>query len=468
MRAEVLGEPELDFGMGRHVDVRFGIQRHSVLDFDDAANREMRVGIVGTNETIDAVSSWLSSLTAPIGAKESNQPNMTPGFPGVSPDAGFHLKLNVQPDLCSAISSRELDELLNIPRGSELAMEAAEEFADRVRQLQEDQRVNVILCAVPLNLAERTLNDNGENEIRDFHHALKAKCLSLRTPTQIILPHTYNSNQVLKRKTKQTLRTVQDDATKAWNFVTALYYKGGGTPWRMRREAESLQTCYIGIGFYKLLDGSALQASVAQVFDERGEGVIVRGAMASLYKDDRHPYLEAKDSESLLLNALKEYRGRHKHAPARVVIHKSSPFRQEEIEGFNSAINQERIDQRNYVSVGDSDIRLFRKGEYPPLRGTLLELEDAEAVLYTTGSVNFYKTYPGLYVPRPIHLRAPVRDDSIRQIAADILSLSKMNWNKTQMSGALPITLEATRNVGNILKYLDPDSKVQNTYRFFM
>lgn len=468
MRIDVLEEPGLDFGTGIHVDVRFGTQRHSVLDFEDESNRKMRVGIVGTNETIDAVTSWLDSLKEPIEAKESNQPNMTPGFPGISADAGFHLSLDVQSELCSAISSRELDELLKVPSGSDMAMRAADEFADRVRRLQEDQRVNVVLCALPLSLAERTLNDNGTEEIRDFHHALKAKCLSLRTPTQIILPHTYNSKQVIKRKTKQSQRTVQDDATKAWNFVTALYYKGGGTPWRMRREAESLQTCYIGIGFYKLLDGSALQASVAQVFDERGEGVIVRGAMASLYKDDRHPYLESSDSESLLLNALKEYRGRHRHAPARVVIHKSSPFRQEEIDGFNSAISQERIDQRNYVSVGDSEIRLFRQGEYPPLRGTLLELDDSEAVLYTTGSVNFYKTYPGLYVPRPIHLRAPVRDDSIRQIAADVLSLSKMNWNKTQMSGSLPITLEATRNVGNILKYLDPESKVQNTYRFFM
>ncbi len=352
--------------------------------------------------------------------------------------------------------------------GGQLVTDAAALFNNRVRHLQEDRRVNVVLCAVPLELAERTLGVSDELDGKNFHHALKALCLGHSASTQIILPHTYDPSKRIKRKTKDSVRTIQDEATRAWNFITALYYKGGGTPWRMRRFSSSIQTCFIGIGFYRLLDGSALQASVAQVFDELGEGVVVRGAMASFYKDDRHPYLEANDAKVLLENALNEYRVRHGHGPARIVLHKSSPFVPEEIEGFDVAADSERIEMRCYISISGSSIRLFRNGEYPPLRGTLLELSGEEGILYTVGSNNFYQTYPGQYVPRPIQLRAAKSDDSIRQIARDVLVLSKMNWNKTQMDGSLPITLGASHQVGNVLKYVEGAGQVQNTYRYFM
>ena len=32
---------------------------------------------------------------------------------------------------------------------------------------------------------------------------------------------------------QQASRPLQDEATRAWNFHTALYYKAGGTPWRL-------------------------------------------------------------------------------------------------------------------------------------------------------------------------------------------------------------------------------------------
>jgi hypothetical protein len=42
----------------------------------------------------------------------------------------------------------------------------------------------------------------------------------------------------------------------------------------------------------------------------------VRGGPAKLTKGDRRPYLEAKDAEKLLLDALKRYLSEH-HKPAR-------------------------------------------------------------------------------------------------------------------------------------------------------
>jgi len=46
----------------------------------------------------------------------------------------------------------------------------------------------------------------------------------------------------------------------------------------------------------------------------------------------------------------------------------------------------------------EASARLFRQGRYPVLRGTFWSLDDNEHFLSTRGSVDFYQTYPGLYV----------------------------------------------------------------------
>ncbi len=48
---------------------------------------------------------------------------------------------------------------------------------------------------------------------------------------------------------KGSRRTVQDEATRAWNLHTALYYKAGGKPWRVPPREDRYATCYVGISF---------------------------------------------------------------------------------------------------------------------------------------------------------------------------------------------------------------------------
>jgi hypothetical protein len=39
-----------------------------------------------------------------------------------------------------------------------------------------------------------------------------------------------------------------------------------------------------------------------------------------------------------------------------------------------------------------------------------MRLDDAQTILYTRGSVDFFRTYSGLYVPNPVVLHAQRRD----------------------------------------------------------
>lgn len=87
-------------------------------------------------------------------------------------------------------------------------------------------------------------------------------------------------------------------------------------------------------------------------------------------------------------------------------------------------------------------------------------------ILYTKGSVDFYNAYPGQYIPLPLGFRCDQTYNTPEFISKEILGLTKMNWNNSQFDGSEPITLRASRQVGNILKYLGPD--YEPYYRFYM
>lgn len=140
-----------------------------------------------------------------------------------------------------------------------------------------------------------------------------------------------------QKKGSRSVGSLQDEATRAWNFHTALYYKAGGIPWRLIRDPSQLSSYFVGVSFFRSLEGDKLLTSVAQVFNERGEGVIVRGGDAQIDKEDRQPHLSIGDAKNLLKNALQTYRREHGTFPARAVIHRTSKMTEKEIEGFDAA-----------------------------------------------------------------------------------------------------------------------------------
>ncbi len=210
--------------------------------------------------------------------------------------------------------------------------------------------------------------------------------------------------------------------------------------------------------------------SSAQLFDERGEGLILQGGRAIQDKTDRHPYLSEQDAYDLLMRSLSAYKHEHGHHAARIVIHKSAEFQRDEEKGFEAAMNKCGVELADLVWLPrKSPVRLFRNGVYPPLRGTALKLDSDQAILYTRGSVDFFQTYTGLYVPNPLWLRVHRRDSAnFDQLLSDVLTLTKMNWNGTQFDGALPITMKAARQVGEILKHVPEGPHVDPRYRFYM
>jgi hypothetical protein len=216
--------------------------------------------------------------------------------------------------------------------------EAVTLYMAAARSLIETGRCRVVVCARPDELEEEavpatpTQPDDDEDPADeatyqqlkrriDFHDLLKARGLTLPVPSRSSAgrpgrarsPRTAHGSGRCKMR-----RPARGTCTPRCTTRQA------GRPGVSPGASTNLATCYIGVSFYRTPDESALHTAVAQIFNERGDGVVVRGGAARVSKVDKQPHLNQHDSHRLLLDALTEYRRTHGHLPARIVLHKTS------------------------------------------------------------------------------------------------------------------------------------------------
>jgi len=477
MNVTLLNEPDLQFQRGTHVDIRAGLAQFSPFDLEARTVPDpIGVGLVGTAATVDGVRDWIESCQNGVQSGEERARELRPDFPGMKPEV-FGTQLRLSDHTTRSISKYELQAALTSPRPMEAVVEL---FLNHSRDLAAKGGLHVVVVAPPVEVfllgappardPEEAIDDSQDSETAysiNFHDLFKARALELPVPTQVLRPDTYGGGST--KKDSRRTHTLQDKATRAWNFHVALYYKAGGVPWRLVKQPSALSTCYVGASFYKSVEGDRLLTSVAQVFDERGEGLIVQGGSARVDKDDRTSHLSANDAFTLLSSGLAAYRREHKNMPARLVLHKTSYFDDEELDGFRRAANAEKVEFLDLVSVRRSSVRLFRTGTPPVLRGTTMQFDERSGIVYLRGTVPYFKMYPGMYVPRALEFAIEEGETRPLELAKELLSLSKLNFNNTQFDGGDPITIRAARRVGDILKHVVamPGFAVQSRFRYF-
>lgn len=153
-------EPLLEFAAnGRHVDVRFGLMDYGPVDFSTERTKEIRLGVVGSSQTVGKLGEWLRRCEGGIPAKNSRQPNLFLAFPGSTILGPFRCTFGVAtrhvrtmpPSLISRIVSEKGDDT-----AVALAVEA---FTNEVKDLAEqDQPPQVVICALPVEVIERVSN----------------------------------------------------------------------------------------------------------------------------------------------------------------------------------------------------------------------------------------------------------------------------------------------------------------------
>jgi len=362
---------------------------------------------------------------------------------------------------------------LQLPKTLEAELEksvtphiALTEALTRALQLLEARRneFDVVFIYIPARWKRGF--EGGPDEDFDLHDHLKAITAIKRIPIQLV------------REDKAL--AYQHRASVMWRIGLALYTKAGGIPWKLA--TTDPDTAYIGISYAlrPLEVDRRFVTCCSQVFDAEGSGLEFIGYDTREVEVQReNPFLSRIQMFRVMARSLDLYQRRHAgQSPRRIVVHKSTEFTTEEVEGCLDALSVcESVDLVQVVSdVGWRGARIESKGkpaDYPVARGTLLPLSPKEALLWMHGSVDgIHRHHPYFQgsrsTPRPIRLVRHAGHGPWDDTAASVLALSKMNWNNDALYDTLPVTMSYAQVLAGVVKRMDGLGTTPYQFRFFM
>ncbi|MBW2021107.1 MAG: hypothetical protein JRI65_14110 [Deltaproteobacteria bacterium] len=496
---QILDEPVLDFRYGQStIDPRDGLSIFGPYDTDMPSHpRNIVYGAIGTKGGLSKFTEFAQILTSPVltAVQEYDYRNW-PHFPGF--EAAFACSLPDTPAFAHEVDENRLNkEIADYDahkRASRLVEMYLEGFAVAAKK---DENLGIIFCVVPdivwkhcrpesqveqgsgvkVSAKERKLRRAGkdffnsyepEDYLRsvDFRRQLKARSMEYGIPIQIIKEST------LKLRVGDDLGLAKDSPSSAvaWFLSTAIYYKAGGKPWRLGTARDGV--CYVGLVFRRSEHMSGLAKTAccaAQMFLDTGDGVVFKGEFGPWYSPETKEYhLSAKMAEVLLRGILATYKELHGKPIKEVFLHSRSPINQEEYEGYSRACPDDVKLVGIQVRRVDDELRLFRPGKKPVLRGTFLSASKKKCYLWTSGFKPRLETYDGFGVPVPLSIIVQHGECDLEQVAFDILGLTKLNYNSCRLGQSCPVTVGFSDKVGEILVTNPTAKSCRPQFKFYI
>lgn len=272
-----------------------------------------------------------------------------------------------------------------------------------------------------------------------------------------------------------------------WRLSIALYTKAGGVPWKLANTDP--QTAYIGLSYAlrHLATSPRFVTCCSQVFDADGAGLeFVAYDTADVHVERDNPYLSRADMRRVMARSVALYQRRHVgRTPKKIVIHKSTEFKPEEIDGCFDALRVAEIEliqvQQDSgwrgVLIDPPKSRISKNGApaaYPCERGIFLPLDGRTVLLWTQGNApkgtirggNFYKEGKG--IPEPLQLKRFAGHGAWDDPCHAVLGLSKMNWNNDALYDRLPVTMAYAKVLARVIKRMPQLLSDTYQFRFFM
>jgi len=192
----------------------------------------------------------------------------------------------------------------------------------------------------------------------------------------------------------------------------------------------------------------------AQTFLNEGDAVVFRGANGPWKTGDFDFHLKAPEAKRLIAKVLETFKVKHGEPPKEFFIHGRTTFNDDEWNAFKEAAPQGTNVVGVRIKETHGESKLFRDGDYPVMRGTAIILDDRNALLWTNGFVPRLDTYIGPETPNPLSitvLRSTGDLPDIRTVLADIMGLTKINYNACNYNDGLPVTIRFANKVGDVL-----------------
>ena len=226
--------------------------------------------------------------------------------------------------------------------------------------------------------------------------------------------------------------------------------------------------------------------AVVRCFDAEGSGLeFVAYDAHEVQVQQDNPFLSRNEMFRVMTRSLDLYRRRHAgQTPRRVMVHKNTEFKREEVEGSMEALHLcETVDLVQVVEdVGWRGVRIDRprgrteKGKpaaFPVSRGTVIPLGPRDALLWTHGDVRGISRKGSYFkgstsTPHPLHLVRHAGHGSWDNTARAVLGLSKMNWNNDSLYDSLPVTMRYAQVLARVVKRMPSLRQTPYQFRFFM
>src|ERR1700733_1702250 len=472
--------------------------------------KEIRIGVIGTAAGITHFRAWAERIkkrveVPPPGKAEKKDRLHLANFPGI--EEAFGVSFNLKDFVSYTLDPKVIDAATRTLNLHEAVRKAVKLYVDKAdyHTHNEEREIDVWILVLPeiiferckpkakrtglpmvkgefgkkqrersnLPLLQRVLDQSAEeifDDAADFHRQTKADFLKLGRTSQL-LRETTLAPEAFKNQAGYPIRHLQDPATIAWNLATGLYYKTQPMPpWKLSGVRPGV--CYVGLA-YKLIPNHPEEHAccAAQMFLSEGDGVVFRGANGPWKTGDFEYHLKPPAAKDLISMVLETYAQKHGGPPKELFIHGRTNFNDEEWKAFQDAtpVGTNIVGVRIRTTSGE--MKLFRDGDYPVLRGTAMILDSQNAYLWTNGYVPQLDTYIGPETPNPLFitvLRSKQVMPEIASVLNDIMGLTKINYNSCNYNDGLPVTVRFANMVGDVLTMGSAKDAHRQPFKFYV
>lgn len=481
-----IAEPPLLFNYGQSaLDPRDGLSLFGPLD-QAKKPAGIRWAAIGPEDCVKRMIAWVERIQRPVHSVNTIARPLFPGF-----EAAFNTKWNPEPVLRIHVPEQKLWNNAHCADKHQRVYRTVDMFAQRIRSAmrEEDAAVDVWCVVIPeyvyhncrplssvspelrvtpdlslkpkyaKSLAGQPSLFTEENELAEeylyevnFHHQLKARLLRDRVPIQIVREVKIAFRDFVLPNGRLKYPLEKQESAIAWNLCTTMFYKAGGRPWKLGAGREGV--CYIGLVF-KQDDKSKdprTACCAAQMFLDSGDGVVFKGAVGPWYRGKRGLFhLSTSAAREVAEMCVKAYADRNQGTlPKQLFIHGRVALNDEEWTGLREGVGQD-TDVVGVRIRPVSSLKLFTRGSHPVPRGVACVLDEQTAYLWTRGVIPRLRTYPGREVPNPLLIDVCRGTADLETVLADILALTKLNYNACNYADGMPVTLKFAEAVGEIL-----------------
>lgn len=433
----------------------------------DSFGGMIRIALLAPGDDLKRLRSQLNELVHPHQPKE-RRPYL-PAWPGF--ESVFRVKLGPADPSAQVPLPATLDS--DLQSASDPRHHLAQALVDGLRKLDlVRDRFDVVVFYLPQRF--EPLFEDRDTDF-DLHDTVKAVAAQLGLTTQIV------TDQALSYRCR---------ASVAWRLGIAFYAKAGWIPWKLSTQQLPLDSDSVYIGLSYALrtgaDGSTVFVTCcSQVFDSDGGGMEFVAYDVGQGTDPNNPYLSRHDMRLVMARSLALYQDRHAgRSPRELVVHKQTPFQEQEVAGCIDAwgattnlscVNITRPPWRGVALDAPRSNDGRANPAYAVPRGTAFQLDDRSVLLWIGGNAplatlsgkdNYFQGGKG--IPRPLLLTRDAGAGPLHHVAAQVLALSKMDWNNDSLYDGLPCTVRYAGVLARTIKHMPNLAPHPYDYRLFM